>query len=183
MSIGDRLKRERERLGLTIPEFAELAGAKKNTVIDWQNDTSSPPAAKLEALAKGGVDALFIVTGRRARASKFDESVNSDLQEKRCGETNTCGNLDATRETWTSRPSSRAELGRESQPARLDQATLRRALKVVLAAVRAEGVEVSVDGLARVVVLIYQLMLARQSAADIAAHVQRLIDEAIHAGD
>ena len=35
-SIGERLKEERERLNFTIPELAEAAGAKKNTVIDWQ---------------------------------------------------------------------------------------------------------------------------------------------------
>lgn len=63
MSIGERLKRERERLGLTIPAFAEIAGAKKNTVIDWQNDKSSPPAEKLAALCERGLDVSYVLTG------------------------------------------------------------------------------------------------------------------------
>lgn len=67
--IGDRLKEERERLGMTIPEFATAAGAKKNTVIDWQNGTSSPPAAKLAALASVGVDVVYVLTGMKPVAS------------------------------------------------------------------------------------------------------------------
>lgn len=66
MSVGSRLKKERERLGLTIPELAEIAGAKKNTVIDWQKDVSSPPAAKLAALGDAGVDLLYVLTGHRS---------------------------------------------------------------------------------------------------------------------
>lgn len=64
MSIGERLKQERERLGLTIPVFADIAGAKKNTVIDWQNNKSSPPAEKLAALSERGLDVSYVLTGR-----------------------------------------------------------------------------------------------------------------------
>jgi transcriptional regulator with XRE-family HTH domain len=67
-TMGERLKEERERLKMTVLEFAEVAGAKKNTVIDWQKNVSSPPAAKLEALAKRGLDVLYVVTGVRADA-------------------------------------------------------------------------------------------------------------------
>ncbi len=86
MTIGTRLKSERERLGLTLPEFAELAGAKKNTVIDWQRDASSPPAAKLAALADAGVDLLYVLTGQRsiarpgmseAEVAQFNELVDT----------------------------------------------------------------------------------------------------------
>lgn len=65
-TLGERIKEERERLGMTIPVFAEAAGAKKNTVIDWQKDVSSPPAAKLAELAQVGVDVLYVITGQRA---------------------------------------------------------------------------------------------------------------------
>lgn len=69
MNIGERLKEERERLGMTIPEFAEIAGAKKNTVIDWQKGLSGPPAAKLAALAVAGIDVLYVITGERSERS------------------------------------------------------------------------------------------------------------------
>ena len=64
--IGDRIKEDRDRLNLTLPAFAEAAGAKKRTAIDWQNGTSSPTAAQLAALAKVGVDVRYVVTGERA---------------------------------------------------------------------------------------------------------------------
>ncbi|VXC72755.1 hypothetical protein PSEUDO8Z_160367 [Pseudomonas sp. 8Z] len=73
MSIGARLKEERERLGLTISEFAEIAGAKKNTVIDWQKDVSGPPAAKLAALAAVGIDVMYVLTGQRSQQSPTAE--------------------------------------------------------------------------------------------------------------
>ncbi len=65
-TMGERLKEERERLGMTIPVFAEKAGAKKNTVIDWQKDVSSPPVAKLTSLAAEGLDVIYIITGVRS---------------------------------------------------------------------------------------------------------------------
>ena len=66
--LGIRIKDERERLGLTQPEFAEIAGAKKRTVIDWQNGVSSPTAIQLAALAAAGVDIAYVITGVPAEA-------------------------------------------------------------------------------------------------------------------
>jgi len=74
-TIGERIKQERERLGLTIPQFAEAAGAKKNTVIDWQKDASSPPALKLAALANIGVDTQYVVTGVRSATAFSNEEI------------------------------------------------------------------------------------------------------------
>jgi transcriptional regulator with XRE-family HTH domain len=70
MGVGERLKQERERLGMTIPELAAAAGVGKNTVIDWQNDVSSPPTTKLLALMIAGVDASFLLTGLRAKVHR-----------------------------------------------------------------------------------------------------------------
>ena len=78
MGLGERLKQERERLGLTIPAFADLADAKKNTVIDWQKDVSSPPAAKLSALASAGLDVLYVVTGQRAPLARTVTPIDRD---------------------------------------------------------------------------------------------------------
>ena len=64
--IGNRLREERERLGLTQPVFAELAGAKKRTLIDWEKDVSSPTAVQLAQLSAAGADVLYILTGQRA---------------------------------------------------------------------------------------------------------------------
>ena len=65
--IGNRLREERERLGLTQPVFAELAGAKKRTLIDWEKDVSSPTAVQLAQLSAAGADVLYILTGQRCQ--------------------------------------------------------------------------------------------------------------------
>lgn len=64
--IGIRIKEERERLGVTQPVFAEAAGAKKRTLIDWEKGVSSPTAVQLSALSEIGVDVMYILTGQRA---------------------------------------------------------------------------------------------------------------------
>lgn len=66
VSIGSRLKEERERLGLSQAAFAGLAGASKRAQIDWEKDATSPNAAALSAFADAGADVLYILTGARA---------------------------------------------------------------------------------------------------------------------
>lgn len=67
--INERIKEERGRLGLTQPEFAEVAGAKKRTLIDWEKGVSSPTAVQLSALATIGADVQYILTGNRSSAA------------------------------------------------------------------------------------------------------------------
>lgn len=67
--IHARLKEERERLGLTQPEFAEAAGAAKRTLIEWEKGSTSPNAVQISALSAIGVDVLYVLTGQRAGGS------------------------------------------------------------------------------------------------------------------
>lgn len=69
--LGDRLRQERERVGMTQPVFADVAGAKKRTLIDWEKGVSSPTAMQLSALSEIGVDVLYVLTGRRAPAPRL----------------------------------------------------------------------------------------------------------------
>jgi transcriptional regulator with XRE-family HTH domain len=72
-TLGQRIKSERQRLGLTQPAFAELAaGAKKNTLVDWERGATSPTAKQLVALLSAGVDVPYVLTGVQtdARALK-----------------------------------------------------------------------------------------------------------------
>lgn len=66
--IYENIRKERERLGLTQPAFALIAGAAKRTVIDWEKGVSSPTAVQIAALAEHGADALFVITGKRSMA-------------------------------------------------------------------------------------------------------------------
>lgn len=74
--IGDRLKSERERLGLTQPVLAAQAGTQKGTVINWEKGASSPTAVQLAALSALGLDVLYVVTGERSAVA-----MSSDEQE------------------------------------------------------------------------------------------------------
>ncbi len=66
--INENIKKERQRLGLTQPTFAEIAGVALRTVSDWEKGISSPTAVQVLAMTTHGADALFIVTGKRSMA-------------------------------------------------------------------------------------------------------------------
>lgn len=66
MTIEKRLKEERERLGVTQPAFAEVAGVVKQTVIQWEKGASGPSAAQLSALHEIGVDLQYVLLGIRS---------------------------------------------------------------------------------------------------------------------
>jgi len=65
MSIGARLKEERNRLCLNQVDFAGLCDSSARTVIQWEGDKTSPNAEALARFEEAGVDILYVVTGRR----------------------------------------------------------------------------------------------------------------------
>lgn len=66
MSIGERLREERERLGFTQSAFAEIAGAHRKSQGNYEANERNPDAAYLAAIAAAGADVLYILTGQRA---------------------------------------------------------------------------------------------------------------------
>nr|WP_255698560.1 S24 family peptidase [Halomonas desiderata] len=70
MTIGERLKAERERLGLSQTALAQVGGVGKTTQINYEKGARSPDAAYLSALDGAGVDVQFVLTGRREGASQ-----------------------------------------------------------------------------------------------------------------
>ncbi len=70
MNIGERLKEERARLGLNQGDFAAVANVSKTTQFNYEKGERSPDAAYLEAVAKAGVDILYVLTGRRGGLSE-----------------------------------------------------------------------------------------------------------------
>ncbi|ENX33919.1 hypothetical protein F889_02583 [Acinetobacter colistiniresistens] len=73
MTIGARLKEERERLGYTQPAFAELVGTTKKSQIDYEKDSTQPKASYLAGIADIGADILYIVTGIRLIEKKKEQ--------------------------------------------------------------------------------------------------------------
>lgn len=70
MTIGQRLREEREALGLSQPKFAALAGTTKQTLFSWESDRTAPSAGQLAAFAAAGVDVTYVLTGQRQPSSE-----------------------------------------------------------------------------------------------------------------
>jgi len=64
-TIGERLKEERERLGLTQTACGEAGGVKKLAQIQYEKGASFPTARYLAEAAAAGVDVLYVITGSR----------------------------------------------------------------------------------------------------------------------
>ncbi len=66
MTLGERLREERKRLGLTQPELGDAAGTTKQTVFSWETGKSAPDGFQLSVLTNVGVDVLYVLTGQRS---------------------------------------------------------------------------------------------------------------------
>lgn len=69
MTIGERLRSERERLGLSQPSFAATVGTTKQTLFSWETGKTAPDGFQLAALGAIGVDVLYVVSGERNPAA------------------------------------------------------------------------------------------------------------------
>jgi len=78
MTVQDRLKEERLRLKYSQSDMADICGATKQGVSKWERVTAIP-ADKLALLAEKGVDAQYVVTGRRC-ASSYDMSTSLEAR-------------------------------------------------------------------------------------------------------
>jgi transcriptional regulator with XRE-family HTH domain len=67
--IGDRLREERERLGLSQAAFGDIGGVKANAQGNYEKGDRFPDASYLAAVAIKGVDVLYVVTGNRVPAA------------------------------------------------------------------------------------------------------------------
>jgi transcriptional regulator with XRE-family HTH domain len=61
--IGSRLRKERERLGLSQRAFGEIGGVEANAQGKYESGDRAPKADYLAAIAAKGVDILFVLTG------------------------------------------------------------------------------------------------------------------------
>ncbi|WP_230139419.1 helix-turn-helix domain-containing protein [Pseudomonas sp. Bi130] len=64
--VGERLREERERLGLNQTEFGMLLGVSRGTQKNYELGASSLDLRYVTALEERGVDAAFVLTGRRS---------------------------------------------------------------------------------------------------------------------
>jgi phage repressor protein C with HTH and peptisase S24 domain len=69
VSIGERLKSERERLRFTQVAFAELGETTRKSQLDYEKNLTQPKAGYMAAIAKVGADIQYIITGLRSCSS------------------------------------------------------------------------------------------------------------------
>lgn len=75
MTIGERLKLERVRLGLTQPQFAVVGLTTKKSQIDYEQGNSFPKASYLAAISKIGADVNYIITGERSTTNPLTKAL------------------------------------------------------------------------------------------------------------
>lgn len=68
LSVGARLREERERLGFSQGAFGQLAEVSLRTEQDWERGVSSVRADFLSVAFEHGVDVLYVLTGERLSA-------------------------------------------------------------------------------------------------------------------
>jgi transcriptional regulator with XRE-family HTH domain len=73
VTIGQRLRAERERLGLSQQEFSVAGGVHFKSQGNYEHGKRPPDADYLAAIDEAGADVLYILTGRRGIALTPDE--------------------------------------------------------------------------------------------------------------
>jgi transcriptional regulator with XRE-family HTH domain len=83
--IGERLRSERERLGLSQALFGQLGGVKANAQGKYEKGERVPDALYLQAIAQNQVDIFYVVTGQRLglELARLSEVESALLQQYR----------------------------------------------------------------------------------------------------
>lgn len=72
--IGNRLRQERKRLGLSQREMGLLGGVAANAQGKYESGERAPKADYLAALSRSGVDVLYVLTNRRVSSLHLDSA-------------------------------------------------------------------------------------------------------------
>lgn len=64
-ALGERLRSERERLGLNQDALGQIGGVNRNTQAKYEKGERFPTADYMAAVAAAGVDVLYVITGHR----------------------------------------------------------------------------------------------------------------------
>lgn len=76
LTSGGRLGEERERVGLTVQDFALRCGVTKQTQIKYEANQNSPDIRYLEGCDGCGVDVMYVLTGTRSTEAMSEEHQN-----------------------------------------------------------------------------------------------------------
>lgn len=86
VSIGERLREERVRLGMSQTVFGEAGGVTKKTQMLYEGGERAPDAVYLHALSVAGIDVGYVVTGERGPGSHVLDGAEQVLLDsyRRC---------------------------------------------------------------------------------------------------
>ena len=79
--IGARLKSERERLGYTAKQIAQLMGVTLDVYATYETGQGDPGVYRLPRLSACGVDVLYILTAERHRPMEEENELLSRFRE------------------------------------------------------------------------------------------------------
>jgi transcriptional regulator with XRE-family HTH domain len=79
ITIGERLKEERNRLGLSQAAIGEISGITKNSQINYEANKRSPDSAYLAKIAEIGADVNYILTGVRVATMQGTVTPNNSV--------------------------------------------------------------------------------------------------------
>jgi transcriptional regulator with XRE-family HTH domain len=80
-TVGDRLREERVRIGLSQEELAAVGGLRKQAQLNYESGSRSPDANYLLALAEAGVDIVYVLKGERVVTDRNAVVLNEDERE------------------------------------------------------------------------------------------------------
>lgn len=70
--LPERLRQERERLGLSQEKFAQMVGVSRVTENYYEQGSREPPIAYLSAAGRAGCDLRFLLFGESAETNYLD---------------------------------------------------------------------------------------------------------------
>lgn len=76
--IGQRLREERERLGLNQTEFGVGVGVSRGTQKAYELENNSPDLRYVAALENAGADVRYVISGRRS-SGRVEEGDDNEI--------------------------------------------------------------------------------------------------------
>ena len=80
--FGGRLRQERERLGLTQAQLAEIGGVKRLAQSQYERESSYPTVRYLTSIGEAGIDLSFALFGQAPSTSELQSSQKYDVERQ-----------------------------------------------------------------------------------------------------
>ena len=81
MSIGDRIKEEREKLGYSQEAFANAGGVSKRSQIMYEQNKTEVGAGYFSKIVEIGADIQYILTGKKIEDNQLQEDQIDNLDK------------------------------------------------------------------------------------------------------